>query len=440
MTWPLWAWVVLLATSSHAFNATDLDPGDYIAELLIHSLPTNGTLFNTTDGTTVGAPLNNSAALPYVVPVGTDGVARVLYRSRYADAAQSEDLVQLTDALWYSVRDSFGVPSAEQAVLSLVIVNALEADALTSTATEDLFSVIFLTGRDQANLSAAPLFVITSLPQIGALYLTHNLTAALTNTSLPLRLPGDNVTYLGADNGFGASYASFQFYALGRDLVRRSPLATQTLDVTAVNDNFNVSYPTTRTLVPKGAAYRFRVAITDPDSPLSTFGARLEVPLTSFATTIALRPFPSGSFAPNLTFVTGTGAADPRVEFTGTRDDVNYALSIVSVTRITAGDENVTVTITDGTFVQTFQVKAIFQDSTSGSDTTAVLKWPYLVLAYAGIALLGLACVYYLLTPVRVAVARLIECLRGAGTAAGEATKDAAEKARGAYSRLKLLA
>jgi hypothetical protein len=74
-----------------------------------------------------------------------------------------------------------------------------------------------------------------------------------------------------------------------------------------------------------------------------------------------------------------------------------------------------------------------------GPYTTAVLKLPYLILAYAGIALLGLACVYYLLTPVRVALARLLDCLRGASAAAGEATNDAAEKARVAYRRIKVL-
>ena len=93
------------------------------------------------------------------------------------------------------------------------------------------------------------------------------------------------------------------------------------------------------------------MAISDPDSPLSIFRVRLEIPLTSFATTITLREFPGGGYD-NLTFAVGTGASNPRMDFTGTRDAVNYALAIVSVMRITAGDENITVTVTDGAFEQ----------------------------------------------------------------------------------------
>lgn len=403
----VWVALVCLAARVWAFNASDIDPDDYVAAVYLHSLPTNGTLYNTT----TGLALNNTDALPYRVFAASDGTLPLAYRSRAADVSQATQLLQITDTILYSVSDTLGVPSVDYATLTIMVFNSMTASSLTTAVTEDVASVVILVGTDQSNLTHAPVFVIDSLPAMGYLLWTSNLSA-IANESLPLRLPGNNVSFLTAANGFGDAYASFGFHTEDAGGTRRSAPATQTLDATAVNDNFNLSYPTQRTLVPVGAVYRFFVGISDPDSPLSIFRVRLEVPLTSFSTKISLHESPGGGF-PNLTFSLGTGLDSPRHDFTGTRDAVNYALGVVSVTRITAGEENITITVTDGSFEQSVKAMATFQGSSSSGSEQAVLKWPYVVIIYGSVGICVAACFWKCTEPVRNCYASIKEKLGG---------------------------
>ncbi|HIA85247.1 MAG TPA: T9SS type A sorting domain-containing protein [Candidatus Marinimicrobia bacterium] len=202
--------------------ATDVD-GDTLS-YKISTLPANGYLFQTSDGTTRGDTI---ISIPTTV---TDSDHRVIYVSAqdgYGDGHGN-----------FGFKANDGTADSEETTVTVNVapkVEDREAIPQTVSATEDTDVTITLTGADK---DGDPLsYKITTLPANGYLFQTSDgTTKGDTIKSVPTTISGPvhRIIYLSAKDGNGDGHGNFGFKV--NDGTADGNEAIVTINVNAVND------------------------------------------------------------------------------------------------------------------------------------------------------------------------------------------------------------
>ena len=232
--------------------ATDAD-GDTLS-YKISTLPANGYLFQTSDGSTredtiISTPTTVSDILQRVIYISAqdgngDGHGNFGFKANDGTADSEETTVTVNVA---------------------PIVEDREAIPQTVSATEDTDATITLIGAD---IDGDPLtYKITTLPVNGNLFETSDgLTRGNTITSVPTTIsdPGHRIIYISAKDGNGDGHGNFGFKV--NDGTADGNEAIVTINVNAVNDP-----PTPITIISPADSSEIMITINNKDTSRVVF-------------------------------------------------------------------------------------------------------------------------------------------------------------------------
>lgn len=209
---------------------SDIDGDDLTYN--INTLPANGTLYQTSDGSTRGSAISSTGTTV------SDGSHRVIYvsASNGNGSGHGNFTFKVTD-------DGSGNLSSSAATVTVDVtaVNDVPvATAQTVTVNEDTDVTITLAGTDGDGEDLT--YKISTLPSNGTLYQTSDgSTRGNAISSTPTSVSDDSyrVIYVSASNGNGDNHGNFGFKV--NDGTSDSEDATVTVNVTAVDDAPTVS-------------------------------------------------------------------------------------------------------------------------------------------------------------------------------------------------------
>ena len=232
--------------------ATDVD-GDTLS-YKISTLPANGYLFQTSDGSTRGDTIIST---PTTV---SDTLQRVIYISAqdgYGDGHGN-----------FGFKANDGAVDSEETTVTVNVapkVEDREAIPQTVGATEDTDVTITLIGADK---DGDPLtYKITTLPVNGNLFETSDgLTRGNTITSIPTTISGPvhRIIYISAKDGNGDGHGNFGFKV--NDGTADGNEAIVTINVNAVNDS-----PTPITIISPADSSEITITINNKDTSRVVF-------------------------------------------------------------------------------------------------------------------------------------------------------------------------
>jgi len=232
--------------------ATDAD-GDTLS-YKISTLPANGYLFQTSDGSTRGDTIIST---PTTV---SDILQRVIYISAQDGNGDGHGN--------FGFKANDGTADSEETTVTVNVapkVEDREAIPQTVSATEDTDVTITLIGADK---DGDPLtYKITTLPVNGNLFETSDgLTRGNTITSVPTTIsdPGHRIIYISAKNGNGDGHGNFGFKV--NDGTADGNEAIVTINVNAVNDP-----PTPITIISPADSSEIIITINNKDTSRVVF-------------------------------------------------------------------------------------------------------------------------------------------------------------------------
>ncbi|HHZ99804.1 MAG TPA: hypothetical protein EYN68_09795, partial [Candidatus Marinimicrobia bacterium] len=203
-------------------SGTEVDGQDLT--YLITSLPSNGTLYQTSDGSTRGDAISS---VPTTV---SDGSHRVIYRSAADGNGDGHGN--------FGFKVSDGNSDSDEATVTVNVASVnddIVATAQTVTANEDVDKTITLTATDIEERTLS--YQITTLPSNGTLYQTSDDSTrgdAISSVPTTVSDGSHRVIYVSFLNGSGDGHGNFGFKAFSGSA--SSPEATVTVDVTSLND------------------------------------------------------------------------------------------------------------------------------------------------------------------------------------------------------------
>ena len=190
----------------------------------ITTLPANGYLFQTSDGTTRSDTINT---VPTNVSNSSHQVIYISAKDGYGDGHGN-----------FGFKAYDGTADSDEATITLNVISQpedIEATAQTISADEDIDKTITLSGTDADG--DALTYKITTLPANGYLFQTSDGTTKgdkITSVPTTVSDASHRIIYLSAKDGNGVNYGNFGFKV--NDGTNESDETIVTVNVTKIND------------------------------------------------------------------------------------------------------------------------------------------------------------------------------------------------------------
>jgi Bacterial cadherin-like domain len=224
-----------MCSSAVALSATDIDSQTFSFTIL--TPPSNGFLYQTTDGLTPSGPRLNASDYPVTV---SDSNGRLVFISNPPTMAGSGRDLLSVDSFTYNASDIEGATSLSPGTVTLRVLNFLQAANGTATVLEDVSSAVSV--RPQNCLGSTVQVYISQLPSSGSLYITQDGVTPVNNGDLPLLVSAPyTLFYKSALNVYGTNIDKIGYFVRLNDASSslngfESFRGFEQVDVTQVND------------------------------------------------------------------------------------------------------------------------------------------------------------------------------------------------------------